>query len=95
MKKKSIVLAFILALALPISITAQGGIFQRGIADEEYYGYGGTEKTTGIFDNRGVQPTGIIDNQTFGQDVPMGGGIIVLLAAGAGYSALKRKEEQQ
>ena len=79
------------ALVLPISTWAQGGAFQRGITDESYY----TDEPTGLFGNRSVQPTGIIDNQTFGQEVPISSGIIILLAAGAGYAALRRKEERQ
>lgn len=81
------------ALSLPIGVAAQG-LFQRGVTDEIYYGLGGAEKTTGMFGNRGVQTTGIIDNQTFGQEVPLGSGIIVILAVGAGYAVLRRKEEK-
>ena len=81
-------------MSLPLGASAQG-LFQRGVADEEYYGFGGTAYNQGMFGIRGTQTTGIIDNQTFGQEVPMGSGIIVLLAAGMGYAALKRKEDEQ
>jgi len=104
--RNMIALALLLALlvALPIGALAQG-LYQRGIADEEYYGFGGVNKTTGMLGNRGTQTTGIVDNQGFGGtnsgitnegfQMPLGSGIFVLLAAGAGYAALKRKEEEQ
>jgi len=38
---------------------------------------------------------GIINNQTFGQDVPLGSGLVLLMAAGTGYALLKRKEDEQ
>ena len=95
MRKKSIVLAFMLMLALPISTLAQGGAFQRGGTNESNHNCDNADEPAGLFGNRGVQTTGVIDNQTFGQEVSLGGGIIVLLAAGAGYAAFRRKEERQ
>ena len=92
------VLAFSLmmaALSTPIGAMAQDGLFQRGVSDEAYYGYGGTNGKTDLLGHRSVGTTGTIDNQTFGQPVPMGSGVIILLAAGAGYAALKRKEDEQ
>ena len=35
------------------------------------------------------------ENQTFGQAAPLGSGLIVLLGAGLGYVALKKKEDEQ
>lgn len=86
-------LALAVALAWPVGATAQG-LFQRGIADEDYYGFGGTEKQTSMFNRSDVQTNGIIDNQTFGQS-PIGSGIVILLAAGAGYATLKRRKEDK
>ena len=98
MKKKQNAtgLAFALAVAilLPLGASAQG-LFQLGVTEENYNDFGSTKKATGLFDYRGVQTTGVIDNQTFGQEVPMGSGIVVLLTASMGYAALKRKEEKQ
>lgn len=34
-------------------------------------------------------------NQTFGQAAPLGSGLVVLLGAGLGYVALKKKEDEQ
>ena len=36
---------------------------------------------------------GDINNQNYGQDAPLGSGIAILLLAGAGYVALKKKED--
>ena len=88
-------LSLLMMAALPVSVMAQDGLFQRGVSDEAYYGYGGTNGKRDLFGHRSVGITGTIDNQTFGQPVPMGSGVIILLAASAGYAALKRKEDEQ
>ena len=97
MKKKSIVLAFMLALALPISTMAQGGIFQRGSSD------GNTEKSMGLL--RNGETTSTLTNQGFGNPVdgsdltnqtfgaPVGSGLLVMLIAGAGYAAMKANKK--
>lgn len=96
MKKKSIVLAFMLTLALPISALAQGGIFQRGTSD------GNTEKSTGLL--RNGETTNTLTNQAFGNPngsdltnqtfgAPIGCGLFVMLMAGAGYAALKTNKK--
>ena len=96
-KKKATVLsmAMAFALAIPLGASAQEGLFQRGVSDESYYGFGNTKDNTGFLGNRNTQTTGVINNQIFGQPVPLGSGMIILLAAGAGYAALKRKEEEK
>ena len=88
-------MAMMVTMLLPLGASAQEGLFQRGVADEAYYGYGGMNGKTDLLGHRNVQTTGTIDNQIFGQPVPMGSGVIILLAAGAGYAALKRKEDEQ
>ena len=80
---------------LPMGAFAQEGLFQRGVSDETYYGYGGANRETELLGHRSVQTTGYINNQTFGQSVPVGSGVILLLAAGAGYAILKKKEDEQ
>jgi len=92
-RTKKLALALAVALALPIGVTAQG-LFQRGVTDEEYYGFGGTERQNRMFNRSTIQTYGVIDNQTFGQS-PMGSGIVILLAAGAGYAILKRRKEDE
>lgn len=93
--KKVLALSLVMLAASPIGAFAQDGLFQRGVSDETYYGFGSSTDKSGLLGNRSVQTTGIINNQTFGQDVPLGSEIIVLLAAGVGYAVLKRKEEKQ
>jgi len=94
-KTKDIVLSMAMALALPIGATAQEGLFQRGVADEAYYGFGSTNGKTELLGHRSVLTQSTINNQVFGQPVPVGSGVLVLLAAGAGYAVLKRKEDEQ
>ena len=92
-KTKKLVLALVVVLAWPVGATAQG-MFQRGVSDENYYDFNGTEKQNSMLNRSDVQTNGIIDNQTFGQS-PMGSGIVILLAAGAGYATLKRRKEDE
>lgn len=83
-------LALVIALSMPITVSAQGGLFQKG---EEYAqnegllrnGGGAINVTNQTFGNptEGVNVT----NQTFG--APLGSGIFTLLMAGACYVALK------
>lgn len=89
-KTTKLALALAMALVLPVVTSAQG-LFQRGITDEDYYGFDGTGKQTSMFNRSVIQPNGIIDNQTFGQS-PIGSGIVILLAVGAGYATLKRRK---
>jgi hypothetical protein len=103
MKKKSIVIAMMLALALPISTFAQGGLFQRGDGNELYYGQTDVANQSlllrdgeamGSLSNQGFgNPIGGSDltNQTFG--APLGSGLFVLLLAGAGYFVLKSNKK--
>lgn len=87
-KKKAIVLSLGLAAAMLSAMTANAqqdydgsrGLFMRGPAVESN-------------DRGGENFT--VNTQTFGQEVPMGSGLVILLAVGAGYAALKRKEEKQ
>lgn len=92
-KKKREAFALSLAMAtmlsLPVGVSAQNGLFQRGASTETM-----RETEAGMFSQRN-EASGVINNQTFGQPVPVGSGIIVLLVAGVGYSVLKRKEDEQ
>ena len=97
MKKKSIVLAFMLTFAWSICALAQGGLFQRGTSD------GNTEKSMGLL--RNGETTNTLTNQGFGNPVdgsdltnqtfgsPIGSGLLVMLMAGAGYAALKKNKK--
>lgn len=93
--KKVLALSLVMLAASPIGAFAQDGLFQRGVSDETYYGFGSSTDKSGLLGNRSVQTTGTINNQIFGQPVPLGSGIVLLIAAGAGYAVLKRKEDEK
>ena len=87
----------VLVAALVLSantLSAQGGLFKRGaVAEENGYGYSSHSQNDLLGRSGGTE--GIINNQTFGQDVPLGSSLVLLMAAGAGYALLKRKEDEQ
>ena len=91
---KSIVLSMVLAagMMLPASVMAQeegrgGGLFGRGDIFESDGWF------RGLLNEEDEELEGDMTNQTF--ETPLGGGIAILLAAGLGYVALKKKEDEQ
>ncbi len=90
-KNEVILLSLLMAVALllPFWVSAQDGLFQRGASTEV-----GRETEAGMLSQRN-EAAGVINNQTFGQPVSVGSGIIILLAAGAGYEVLKKKEDEK
>ena len=81
----------LLALLLPLTAAAQqdgsGGLFGRGNLRD------GTEAQCGIL-NQGFGGTqGGVTNQTFGE-TPLGSGLLVMLAASAGYATIKSKKKK-
>ena len=92
MKKLALTIAIILGLSLSTFANPNGGgLFQRGMVDEEYYGmgyYNNGMRTTGapMLPNHGLS-----DNQN--ADGPLGSGIAVLLGLGAAYLVGKRRKE--
>ena len=94
-KLKSIVLSMVLAagMLLPVSSFAQeggkGGMFGRG----DLFESGGLFR--GLMDANGDgDPEFDITNDDF-VEAPLGSGIVILLGAGLGYVALKKKEDEQ
>ena len=89
---KSILLAMVLAagMMLPASSYAQlkGGLFYRGDVDESNGWFRGL---LGIDDETEEG----IDNYGIGEEAPLGSGLVILLGAGLGYVALKKKEDEQ
>ena len=94
--KKRKVIAILLALSLPFSVWAQGGLFQRG--DD------GIEQNSGLLRNGEASssltnqtfgtPNGSdLTNQTFGDTTPIGSGLFIMLMAGVGYAALKTSKK--
>ena len=62
-----------------------GGLFNQG--------FGGN---SGGFYNQNFGGTqGGITNQGFGEETPLGSGLFVLIAAGAGYASLKKRNKKQ
>ena len=89
-KKKALVFSMALAagLLMPMTMNAQSdgsrGIFDRGFEASESNRGGGMEWQGGGM---------IAQNPT--EEAPLSGGLVLLMAAGAGYAALKRKEDKQ
>ena len=92
--RKQRTIAMMLALSLPFSVLAQGGLFQRGD--------GNTDPSSGLM--RDGEATIMMTNQTFGNPngsdltnqtfgAPIGSGLFVMLMAGAGYAALKTNKK--
>ena len=97
MKKADSLKAIVLSLGLaalmaPATMNAQ---INRGLLENPYK----QDNSHGMMNSRGDRT--VIDdmsitaeNQTFGQDVPLGSGIAILIGAGLGYVALKKKEDK-
>lgn len=85
MKIKMPILAIAAGLLLSTSLSAQeqGGLFSRG--------------NTADYTERGLmnrsEVSGGLNNQAFGQDVPLGSGVLILLGATVGYAIIKKKED--
>ena len=85
MKIKMPILAIAAGLLLSTSLSAQeqGGLFSRGNAADY------TER--GLMNRSEV--SGGLNNQAFGQDVPLGSGLLILFGAAVGYAIIKKKED--
>ena len=88
-KMKVLMLALVMAgLLLPISVNAQSGgsdNWFRGGSDNNEYRNGGLSNQTFGSESGGPQaPTDL---------VPVGNGLLIMFAAGAGYAMLKKKED--
>ena len=90
MKKQIITIAIVLGLSM--TSFAQGGLFHRGAnadgtpAEVSLTGDG----TKG--NNRDGEPLLPMHNQTESQNAPLGSGIVLLTALGAGYVVAKRRK---
>ena len=97
-KKRRKAVALSLALAAMTltanNLTAQngGGLFGRGEADAG--NRAGASTTNGNVSNDGFGDAinGGITNDGFGDTTPLGGGLLVMTAAAAGYAMLRRKK---
>ena len=95
MKNVTLATALVLLLSLPFAAFAQydenRGLFGRGPSSGNV-DYGTRDGLIGINDNTGGSPSGIT-NDSFG--APLGSGIAILLAAGAGYAVVRRKHSRK
>lgn len=106
-KKKAIVLSLGLTVAMLSAPPVQAqGIF-GGLCDDHYSRQGQQSKQGGGLMGRGNSSVGgdltgqgfgatngDITGQTFGDDAPLGSGLFVLFAAGAGYASIKSRKKQ-
>ena len=97
-KLKAIVLSMVLAagMMLPASVSAQEEVAETGGG---LLGYGKLFGSDGsLFNSRSGIPIDDeeegITNDPFGNS-PLGSGIAILIGAGLGYVALKKKEDEQ
>ena len=88
MKKLALTVAIVLGLSLSTFAEYGGGLFQRGVTDEEFYGmgYANTYRLNGM----PLLPQHGWDENA---DAPLGTGIAVLTALGAAYLVGKKRKE--
>ena len=95
----SIVLAAMTLTANNLNAQNGGGMFGRGVTESENASRTGesfilTNGTFGENNTPGGGDSYSITNETFGENTsPVGSGLGILLAAGLGYVALKKKED--
>jgi len=92
-----------LALSLPFSLLAHGGLFQRGEEPESLrndnaatltnHGFGNPINGSNLTNNAFGNQVGGNDltNQTFG--APIGSGVFIMLLTGVGYTVLKTNKK--
>lgn len=94
MNLKAIVLSLgLAAMMLPANAMAQGTSKRPG----GLFGFNDLFATEGLFQNRSVeQELDLeVEIQFFEDPAPLGSGIAILIGAGLGYIALKKKEDKQ
>lgn len=91
---RTLVLSFVLAMMLPFSAQAQTtkSMYHEGsLMDDPTADW---HKQPSL-NNRGAVSGWILSNQQFGSDAPLGNGIAILLACGAGYAVARRKRSRK
>ena len=98
-KAVALSLAMAEALTLPLGALGQGLFGEAGDSggDHSLLGRGNRGTTEGTFTHQtfGTNHEGNFTHQTFGDNVPVGSGLFILLAAGVGYAATKRKKNKK
>ena len=90
--------AFVLSLGLaalmaPATLNAQ---INRGLLNNPYKD--NSNKNHGMLNQQGNRSGGSgidVNTQGFEEPAPLGSGIVILIGAGLGYVALKKKEDEQ
>lgn len=94
MNLKAIALSIgLAALMAPATLNAQ---FNRGLLNDPYNDY--SNMNHGLFNQQGNRSGGMeinVNTQGFVEPAPLGSGIAILIGAGLGYVALKKKEDEQ
>ena len=88
---KKLIITTAIVLGLSMTSFAQGGLFHRGANAD------GTPAEVsltgdGTKGNRSGEPLLPMHNQTDSQNAPLGSGIVLLTALGAGYVVAKRRK---
>lgn len=96
MKKLAITIAIVLGLGLTsVAGPKEGGLFKRGVSDEQYYGMGSFSNGN-LFLNRSYDMPMLPDHEDPNNndaDAPLGTGIALLLGLGGAYLVAKKRKE--
>ena len=96
MKKKNLLLTFLLAaLILGGGAKALAQSLFGKESSQSNYDYSTHQSLMRGGSGTGFDLGGVTNNENPTETTPLGSGIAMLVAAGAGYALLKRKEEQQ
>lgn len=93
-KLKALVLSLAMALGMlsPATVLAQGGNDNLLQFDNNDVGRSGFATNWALYNSSFGEGGYNLNNQTFGQDpAPLGSGLLILTAVGAGYAAVRRK----
>lgn len=102
-KKRAFVFSLLVAagMLLPVSLSAQelgkqGGLFGESSSNSSsgMLGRGSGSIGSDLTGQGFGETNGNITGQTFGDEAPLGSGLFVLLAAGAGYATIKSRKKQ-
>ena len=102
LKKRIFVAVLLMVLSLPLGALGQNGKFTHQSFGSDYEGnfghqsFGSDNSNNGLFTHQsfGSDYQGDFGHQSFGNPVPIGSGLLVLIAAGLGYATSKRKKQQ-
>ena len=88
--KKVRFIIFLVIMTAGLMISLSGNAQKDGFfrSNDELAGYRCNESS--LFTNRANIADGDFSNETFGE-VPLGGGVLIMLSAGIGYALIKRR----